>query len=398
MLKHTALFSAIALLAACGGGSGGSDNTNGSSDQVKIALVTTPVNGVFMKKTDGSWEKLGSDIKTLDIAKNTPVEIATWCINDQQNTAIFVDVLSAGADYTIDHSWYCEDKTANNSEVTFSSSNPDIDIVQARLTYVDGISPSSGWATLEGYTGERTFIATGYDETNDKAYFYKKSGLELKAGDSFTIDFLDTTLSQEVEMKTAPTGATGFDFNLDYTMSDETWELPLSIYMAEGSKYIEVPASFRVSGDYYRTNWQFGDDSSLDVYTSEPSLTQNLLTSAPEELDINDLNVSQDKTTISISFSIDNPELPLQSFSLEFDDFGNTDVGSDSMMRYFIDGALMEGGNLSINLVNPSDLPDSSLNYPHPKLDNAVYSTAEFGTKEIGKYYLRIESNDNFNN
>ena len=58
----------------------------------------------------------------------------------------------------------------------------------------------------------------------------------------------------------------------------------------------------------------------------------------------------------------------------------------------------MEGGNLSINLVNPSDLPDSSLNYPHPKLDNAVYSTAEFGTKEIGKYYLRIESNDNFNN
>lgn len=388
-MKRLLIAGVASILAACGGGGSSSgDGGAGSSDSVTISLDTVGHSATYLKAADGTWSELPKTQSSVEVSKGTNVDLVVRCTSGE-NEYFYVFYASGESNLTSDYTYNCSDDQPSVGRIEVNNNGSSISIDEFRLTGTTEVSSSGGYAYLSSSSEARTVIATGYDAENEKAYFYKKTGLMLSADDVLSIDFTDTTYSKEVQLKASAQKA-GFEFNLDYSLSLVSADMPLMI----NGKYVEVPEEFRVDGDVYRTNWQFGEDSAYNVFATAPNL-ENSLTSAPAEITPADLEYSQDGRTATVPVDLSGHGVTesLNFFTVEYDDFGEQDIGDDSLVFYDVDGALQAAGKLTFELINLNDLPDASINLSHPSTDSEVYVNVFYGNAELGKAQLQMSSN-----
>ena len=384
MMKNILAVAMTSVLVACGGGGSSSDNGNSSSsDNITISLDTVGHDATYLQAEDGSWTELPKSQTSLKVTKGTQVNLALFH-QDGDKEVVGVFYASGERDLTADFTGYLSDDEAEAGRVGIESASPTISIVNVRLSGTIEVSTNS--ASLDSSTENRNLIATGYDATNQKAYFYKKTGLKLSDNDVVTLDFTDENVSKEVQVKSLIQKA-GFEFNLDYSLALTTSEMPLKV--SDG--YVEVPTEFRIDGDVYRSNWQFGDGSAYNVYSSSPNVVNNL-TSAPSEINSSDLVYSQDRKTVTLPVDLSSTGLleELNSVTIEYDDISGQTTNDDSFVVYQVDGMLQEKGNLSFKLIDLNDLPNANISLNHPKTEDEVYLNLRYGNVILGQSQLHI--------
>lgn len=375
MKNYVLLLTLSTLITACGGSSSSGDPTpeKQAPEANKITLNNSNTSITFVKQGDEDWSSLSAGNHTITASEdNQKIQLVTVC-----DDYSYVNIIKLTADRSLDYSW-CNDEDSI-ARVTIGTANGSgTTIIQSRLTEVT--EESSNYAQLTSSSSLRTIIAVGYNSTTDKAYFYKKEGLNLIDGDSIEIDFSDTELALEAPTIINPVKS-GFDFNTDYKLNSSSSELPLSIYIKDGNPYIEVPNKFRTDGDYYRSNWQFGADSSYDLYAKELNLV-NELASPPSELSTDNVSFSQDKTQGVVTLTPSKSELPLQRVELEFYKYNPS---SDNVyINYEIDGSYINDSSLSWDLIDFSSLPTGAPDVIHPALGDLDYYTAYYSSAVIG--------------
>jgi hypothetical protein len=374
MKNHILIFTLSILVSACGGSSSSSDTApeTQTPEINKLTLNNTNTSITFAKQGDGEWSSLAAGNHTISALEDSQkLQLVTICDNHS-----YVDVIKLTSDRIVDYSW-CNNSNGTR-RVTIASAD-ETTILHSLLS--ETTEESSDYAQLSSSSVPRTIIAVGYNSTTKKAYFYKKEGLDLKDGDSIDINFADTDLASETPIITNPIKS-GFEFNADYRLNSSASEIPLSIYLKDGYPYIEVPNKFRTADDYYRSNWQFGTDSSYDVFAKEISL-ENELESAPNELSTDSVSFSQDEKQGMIEVVSNQSGLPLQRIELEFYKYN---AGTNSVyINYTIDGSLLIGDSLNWDLVDFSLLPSGAPEVIHPALSDLDYYTEYYSSSEIGK-------------
>lgn len=389
MLKHTALFSTIALLAACGGGSGGSDS---SSEPPKLTLNNTSTSYSAVRIDNGNWQKLavGNNAFTLP-DDGAMVSVITIC---QDSNRYDVDMdrtfISQSLSSEIDS---CDDASIENPEVTFSYVAPDINVQYLEVSDSMEIN-SNGRVVLNQKNTPRTVVATGYRASDQKAFFFKRTNWTLAEGDTPQIDFTDENYAAEVSYEVVA-DKNGFNYNLNYELADIS--LSLILYSADNYPTITIPPNMRSAGDMFRVNWQFGDDSTYNRYLSNPDTVLELA-AAPAEPELSDVVFAQDGTSASINYQAwDFDGLSLSLINVEFDTYDSA-TGTFVNTDYYFEPSKNDTDSFSFTLLDLNSLPEMTLNIPAVSKDDLVYwfATLDNGKRyETGARMLQLTSLDN---
>ncbi|UXD85941.1 hypothetical protein [Thalassolituus hydrocarboniclasticus] len=387
MFKQTALFSAIILLTACGGGSSG-----GSSEPLKLTLVNTSTSYSAVRIDNGDWQKLavGNNAFTLP-DDGAMVSVITIC---QDSNRYDVDMsqnfISQSLSSEIDS---CDDASIENPEVTFSYVAPGIGVQYLDVSDSMEIN-SNGRVVLNQKNTPRTVVATGYRASDQKAFFFKRTNWTLADGDTPQIDFTDENYAAEVSYEVVA-DKNGFNYNLDYELADIS--LPLSLYSADNYPVISIPASMRSAGDMFRVNWQFGDDSAYNRYLSNPDTVLELA-AAPAEPELSDVVFTQDGTSATISYQAWNfDDLSPSQIHLEFDTYDSA-TGTYVDTDYYLEPSINDTDSFSFTLLDLNSLPEMTLNIPAVSKDDLAYwfATLDNGKRyETGARMLQLTSLDN---
>ena len=367
MLRHSVLFSAVALLTACGGSS--------SSDSASAPVVTLDASNLAyaaVRHGDGDWQKL--DVATVHSITPTDPEgdlsLVTICNNgDYYDADVYYSRVSADIDITP----YCQ---TNTRAITISSGDAGIEI----LSYVisDALETSSnGNVTLNSKNDPRTLLAVGYRASDQQAFLYKAT--ELTGLENDEVVTIDWSAASEVDYNDDPTAA-GFELNLAYVYpAANIFRLNLAVYPLSG-KSIRIPDTLRAAGDYYVEDWLFADDSSYERFINEPDGGIEL-TSVPAELSPSAVTFSQDELTVTVTYpSWSVTDLSPAGIDAEFYADGQA-TGADTSMTYYVNAAFGTATGISFGLLQFADLPELDLTIEQPSASDLVTWSAQLANQ-----------------
>lgn len=408
MLKKTLLMTSVSMLAACGGGSGGSDESPvNATEQIVIDATGQAYSAV--KIGEGEWQQLPAQRNTLELpGAGSTVTVITVCEQTRDSIASAssrraivskwyiaeVDQRQGGAGYSA-RTAYCSQLAAQTIEVDLNVVNQDITLIDYDVEGLD--SENDNRFSLIPGNDSRTFMAVGYRSSDEKAFLYKRSGLSFQSGDTFELDFTDNTYAQEVSYQTVA-DKNGFQYYSQYRNPAEDIYLDLNIWGRETNDIAVIPQSLRSAGDLFQIIWSFGEDSSYSRFVSNPD-TALELTEAPSEPSLAAFALSQDGTKGVYDYSSYQFDgLTLNRVQAGFSQFvAETSVEISTDYTVYLNS--VPSGEVSFPLIDTSELPGFALSFPALTADDinsmrVRYANSSEYSNNIGKRVLSLMHNN----
>lgn len=371
MIKYLITLPLIAILFGCGGGGSSGSSTSPIDDQLPDASPVLPttlsldasyLEYAAIKYEDDDWEALSLTNHEITVNNlNTKISIVTVCDSTDSftNTYYTVNVynLQINSSLALNYYWCIREEDRKNVTVNFINSDIKImDYVISDAVYISG----DGKVGLNNLNDARTILALGYRASDEKAFFYKKSGLMLNDNDTIDIDFTDSNYSAEADYENVTT-TEDFEYARNYRLNSHTRAISLEIYTLSGTTVILLPDNLRTPGDKYTERWGFGQSSSFYYYSSG-SDGSNPLTETPSEPSQDDTVFSQDGTQVNVKSNLNSvQEMNLNEIILNFYKFSGS-TNDEIEYTYIIDSDLANtDGEFNIELIDLNELPEFNL-------------------------------------
>lgn len=370
MIKYLVTLPLIAILFGCGGGSSGS-STSPIDDQLPDGLPVIPttlsldasyLEYAAIKYENDDWEALSLTNHEITVnSLNTKISIVTVCDSSDTSTSTYYAVnvynLQINSSLALNYDWCIREEDRKNVTVNFIDADIEMmDYVISDAVYIS----SNGDVGLDNLNDARTILALGYRASDEKAFFYKKSGLILNDNDTINVDFTDSTYVAEATYGNVTT-TENFEYSRSYRLNSHTRAISLEINTLAGNPVVLVPESLRTTGDKYTERWEFGQSSSFD-YHSSGSDGSNPLTEIPSKPSQDDTQFSQDGTQVALKSNLKSiQEMSLNEIVLNFYKFSGS-TNDEIEYTYIIDSDLDNTDEeFNIKLIDLNELPEFNL-------------------------------------
>jgi hypothetical protein len=358
-------------LVACGGS--GSSSTPVVKKTFKLDTRTFDY---IATKNDNSWEQLAESKTYILETDDNIIELAWLCIEHDESPSTYelnhyvIDLSSSQANETLDFQLSCI-SPKNTSTVNISNGTADFEITDAEADNIRHYS-SNGSTDIYSFIvpSHRTLfdlIGIGKNKTTNKYFGHRNNNLTLRDGETYSIDFNDTSSAELIEF--TPQKAEGFSYGLNFVTESGIY----ADFPKENGTWYILPEKLKDSQqkENYRESWAINSNNiyvSFDRVSKIPG-TKNRLTLEMAKMPAALTNWSIDK--IALNFKI--PTAPALFDEFKYQNIGIRISSEDQKSEYSFShiGLKITSKSIDFDLLDFNLLPNFKNLVPNFTITNA---------------------------
>ena len=363
------------LLASCLVACGGSGSSSTPTVTKTLKLDTRTFDYIATKNND-SWEQLAESKTYILETENNIIEIASLCIehdktpNTYELTHYVIDLSSNQANETLNFQLSCV-SPENTSTVNISNGTADFEITDAEADNIRHYSSNSSnntySFTVPSHRTSFDLIGIGKNKTTNKYFGHRNKNLRLRDGETYSIDFNDTSSAERIEFTAQK--SEGFSYYLNFVT-----ESGISVGFPEenGTQYI-LPEKLKDSQqkENYRESWVIhsnNDYVSFDRISKIPG-TRNRLTLEMAKMPAALANWSIDKT--ALNFKVPTAPALFDEFKYQTIEIRISSEDYKSEYQFIHAGSKITSKSIDFNLLDFNSLPNFKNLVPNFTITNA---------------------------